>query len=40
VPVVLLLAPLISGRHVERVTALVWAGGLLVVGGSLLLVVA
>ncbi len=40
VPVVLLLAPLISGRHVERVTVLIWAGGLLVVGGSLLLVVA
>jgi drug/metabolite transporter (DMT)-like permease len=40
VPVVLLLSPLLMGRHVERVTAAVWAGGALVVGGGLLLVLA
>jgi drug/metabolite transporter (DMT)-like permease len=38
VPVVLLLSPLIMGRHVERVTPRIWAGASLVVGGSLLLV--
>jgi uncharacterized membrane protein len=39
VPVVLLLAPLISGRHVEVVTAKVWGGAALVMLGSLLLIV-
>jgi drug/metabolite transporter (DMT)-like permease len=38
VPVVMLLSPVLMGRHVERVTALVWAGGALVVAGGLLLV--
>jgi drug/metabolite transporter (DMT)-like permease len=38
VPVVLLLSPVLMGRHVERVTAVVWAGGGLVVAGGLLLV--
>jgi drug/metabolite transporter (DMT)-like permease len=39
VPVVLLVAPLISGRHVEIVTAKIWAGAGLVMLGSLLLIV-
>jgi drug/metabolite transporter (DMT)-like permease len=39
VPMVLLLAPLISGRHVEVVTAKVWGGAALVMLGSLLLIV-
>ena len=38
VPVVLLLAPLISGRHLEVVTAKIWAGAGLVCAGSLLLI--
>jgi drug/metabolite transporter (DMT)-like permease len=38
VPVVLLLAPLVSGRHIETVTARVWAGAGLVMAGSLLLI--
>ena len=38
VPVVLLFSPVLMGRHVERVTAQVWAGALLVVGGGLLLI--
>jgi drug/metabolite transporter (DMT)-like permease len=38
VPVVLLLSPLLMGRHVERVTPRIWAGASLVVGGGLLLV--
>jgi uncharacterized membrane protein len=38
VPVVLIGAPLVSGRHVEHVTARVWLGAALVVGGSLLLI--
>jgi drug/metabolite transporter (DMT)-like permease len=38
VPVVLVGAPLVSGRHVEHVTARVWAGAALVVTGSLLLI--
>jgi drug/metabolite transporter (DMT)-like permease len=38
VPVVLLLAPIISGRRVEDVTARVWMGAALVVGGSLILI--
>jgi drug/metabolite transporter (DMT)-like permease len=40
VPVVLLLAPVISGRHLERVTVDIWAGAALVVFGALILVVA
>jgi drug/metabolite transporter (DMT)-like permease len=40
VPVVLLLSPLLMGRHVEQVGAEIWIGATLVVGGSLLLVIA
>src|SRR5215216_5641868 len=40
VPVVLLLAPLVAGRHLEHVTAGLWAGAGLVVSGALILVVA
>lgn len=39
VPTVLVLAPLLMGRHAERVTGLVWSGAGAVIGGSLLLVV-
>jgi uncharacterized membrane protein len=39
VPVVLVAAPLISGRHVEIVTPKIWAGAILVIAGSLLLIV-
>jgi len=38
VPVVLLVAPLVSGRHVERVTVRIWVGSLLVALGSLFLI--
>jgi drug/metabolite transporter (DMT)-like permease len=38
VPVVLVGAPLVAGRHVEPVTRRVWAGAALVVAGSLLLI--
>jgi drug/metabolite transporter (DMT)-like permease len=38
VPVVLLLAPLVMGRHIERVTRRVWAGAALVVTGTLSLI--
>jgi drug/metabolite transporter (DMT)-like permease len=38
VPTVMLVAPPLAGRHEERVTARVWLGAALVVGGSLLLV--
>ncbi len=38
VPVVLVFAPLISGRHVEIVTAKIWAGAGLVIAGSLVLI--
>jgi drug/metabolite transporter (DMT)-like permease len=38
VPVVLVLSPLLMGRHVERVTLQIWLGAGLVVGGGLLLV--
>jgi drug/metabolite transporter (DMT)-like permease len=38
VPAVLILAPLISGGHAERVTARVWIGAALVVAGSLVLI--
>jgi drug/metabolite transporter (DMT)-like permease len=40
IPVVLLVSPVMAGRHAERVTPRVWAGAALVVAGSLLLVVA
>jgi drug/metabolite transporter, DME family len=39
VPTVLLLAPVLAGRHVERVDARVWLGASLVVAGSLALIV-
>ena len=38
VPVVLFLAPLLVGAHLEQVTARVWAGAALVVGGALILI--
>jgi drug/metabolite transporter (DMT)-like permease len=38
VPVVLVFSPVLMGRHVERVTAQVWAGALLIVVGGLLLI--
>jgi drug/metabolite transporter (DMT)-like permease len=38
VPVVLFLAPLIVGSHLEHVTARIWAGSLLVLGGALTLI--
>jgi drug/metabolite transporter (DMT)-like permease len=38
VPSVLILAPLMAGRHSERVTMRVWMGAGLVVGGSLVLI--
>ena len=37
VPMVIWLSPLVSGRHLERVTAALWAGAGLIVGGALLL---
>lgn len=36
-PVVILLSPYVSGRHLEKVTATLWAGAGLIVGGALLL---
>jgi drug/metabolite transporter (DMT)-like permease len=38
VPVVLLLSPMLMGRHVERVTPQIWLGAALVVVGGLVLV--
>ena len=38
VPVVLFLAPLLVGAHLEQVTARVWAGSALVLGGALTLI--
>jgi drug/metabolite transporter (DMT)-like permease len=38
VPTVLFLAPLMVGRHLERVGPRVWAGSTLVVGGALALI--
>jgi uncharacterized membrane protein len=38
VPVTLVLAPLIVGRHLEQANARVWLGGLLVVAGVLALI--
>jgi drug/metabolite transporter (DMT)-like permease len=40
VPVVLFLAPVMAGRHIERVTAGLWAGAALVVSGALILIAA
>ena len=40
VPTVLVLAPVIAGRHLEHVTLGLWGDSALVVGGSLLLVLA
>ena len=40
VPTVLLLAPVIAGRHLERVDARIWLGAGLVVAGSLILIAA
>jgi len=37
-PVVILLSPLISGKHIERVTAILWGGTGLILGGALLLI--
>ena len=37
VPVVILLSPLLVGRHMERVTARVWLGAGLIIIGSLIL---
>ncbi len=39
IPVVLVLAPVVSGRHLENVTGWIWLGAGLVIAGSLLLVV-
>jgi drug/metabolite transporter (DMT)-like permease len=38
VPVVLIVAPVVAGRHVERVTLKVWAGSALVMAGALVLI--
>ena len=38
VPTVNFLSPLISGRHVERVTTQVWLGSGVIIGGSLVLI--
>ena len=38
VPTVLVLAPVISGRHIEIVTRRIWAGATLVLAGALLLI--
>jgi drug/metabolite transporter (DMT)-like permease len=35
---VLLLAPVVAGRHLERVGARIWLGAGLVVAGSLILI--
>jgi len=37
-PVVILLSPIISGKHLERVTVMLWTGTALILGGALLLV--
>lgn len=38
VPIVLVLAPLMVGRHLEQVTARVWVGATLVIAGALALI--
>ena len=40
VPVVLFFAPVLAGRHIERVTTGLWAGAGLVVSGALILIAA
>lgn len=37
VPVIIFLAPLLVGRHAERVTARVWLGAALIVAGAVIL---
>ncbi|MCB0214500.1 MAG: EamA family transporter [Anaerolineae bacterium] len=37
VPIVILLSPLLVGRHLEKVTARVWMGAVLIIIGSLIL---
>ena len=37
-PLVILISPMISGKHLERVTAMLWTGTALILGGALLLV--
>ena len=39
IPIVLLLSPLLMGRHVERVTPQIWLGATLVIVGGLVLVI-
>ena len=36
-PVVILLSPYVSGKHLERVTVTLWVGTVLILGGALLL---
>jgi len=38
VPVVLVLAPMLVGRHLEQADARIWGGGALVAGGILALI--
>jgi hypothetical protein len=38
VPTVIVLAPILAGRHLERVTASLVAGSTLVVAGALILI--
>jgi uncharacterized membrane protein len=38
IPVILLLAPLIIGHPIERVSVRVWIGGAAIIGGSLILI--
>jgi drug/metabolite transporter (DMT)-like permease len=38
VPVVLFVAPIVSGRHIERVTPKIWTGALLVMAGAAILI--
>ncbi len=38
VPIVIVLSPIVSGRQHEQVTATLWAGAALIVGGALLLI--
>ena len=36
-PVVILLSPIVAGKHLERVTVTLWMGAVLILGGALLL---
>jgi uncharacterized membrane protein len=38
VPLVIVLSPLVSGKQQERVTAMLWIGAALIVGGALVLI--